>query len=209
MACVRAEYRCAAPAGAVTVSAVIRIAALAPVPTLVTPRLRLVPLGPEHLEPTWASLQDAEHLRLTGTRAAFTREQVFAHLERVAGDDERGDWAITHADDGRYLGEVVLNDLNPDDRAMNVRIALAPGEPGRGYGTEAMTAVLDHAFGAVGLHRVSLDVFAFNPRAQRSYEKVGFVVEGRQRDTLLWDGEWTDSVLMGVLATDPRPTLRG
>jgi RimJ/RimL family protein N-acetyltransferase len=188
---------------------VIHVDTLAPVPTLVTPRLRLVPLGPEHLAPTWDALQDAEHMRLTGTRAEFTREQVLAHLERVVLDDERGDWAITSADDGRYLGEVVLNDLNADDRAMNVRIALATGEPGRGYGTEAMTAVLDHAFGAVGLHRVSLDVFAFNPRAQRSYEKAGFVVEGRLRDALLWDGEWTDSVLMGVLATDPRPTLRG
>lgn len=186
----------------------IHVAALAPVPTLVTPRLRLEPLGPAHLDATWAALQDAEHLRLTGTRAVFTRAQVLAHLERVAGDDERGDWAITDAAGGRYLGEIVLNDLNADDRAMNVRIMLAPGAPGRGYGTEAMTAVLDHAFGAVGLHRVSLDVFAFNPRALRSYEKAGFVVEGRQRDTLLWDGEWTDSVLMAVLSTDHRPTLR-
>lgn len=204
-----AEYPCGAGARAATVAAVIDLAALAPVPTLVTPRLRLVALGPEHLDPTVDALQDAEHLRLTGTRASFTREQVRAHLERVVLDDERGDWAITHADDGRYLGEVVLNDLEAEDRAMNVRIALAPGEPGRGYGTEAMTAVLDHAFHAVGLHRVGLDVFAFNARAQRSYEKAGFVLEGRQRDTLLWDGVWTDSVLMGVLATDPRPTLRG
>lgn len=186
-----------------------RTDALAPVPTLDTPRLRLVPLGPEHLEDTWAALQDAESMRLTGTRATFTREQVAGHLARVREDDERGDWAITLAADGRYLGEVVLNDLEPDDRAMNVRIALAPGMPGRGYGTEAMTAVLDHAFGPVGLHRVGLDVYAFNPRAQRSYEKAGFVVEGRQRDTLLWDGEWTDSVLMAVLESDPRPTYRG
>jgi RimJ/RimL family protein N-acetyltransferase len=91
---------------------------------------------------------------------------------------------------------------------MNTRIALAPGQPGRGYGTEAMTVVLDHAFAEIGLHRVQLDVYAFNPRALRSYEKAGFVVEGRQRDTLFWDGEWTDSILMSVLHTDPRPTFR-
>ena len=60
----------------------------------------------------------------------------------------------------------------------------------------------------IGLHRVQLDVYAFNPRALRSYEKAGFVVEGRQRDTLFWDGEWTDSILMSVLNTDPRPTFR-
>lgn len=182
--------------------------ALAPVPTLRTDRLVLVPLGPEHLEDTWAALGDDEAMRLTGTHATFTREQVLAHLERVGPADDRADWAIT-LPDGRYVGEVVLNDLDDDNACMNVRIALGPGFPGRGYGTEAMAAVLDHAFEAVGLHRVQLDVYDFNPRAQRSYEKVGFVVEGHQRDTLLWDGQWAGSVLMAVLASDPRPTSGG
>ncbi|WP_254628274.1 GNAT family N-acetyltransferase [Plantibacter sp. MCCC 1A11337] len=43
-------------------------AKLAEVDTLVTPRLRLVPLGPAHLEPTLSGLADPETLRLTGTR---------------------------------------------------------------------------------------------------------------------------------------------
>ncbi len=184
----------------------VQHSALSPVPTLRTSRLVLVPLGPEHLEGVWAALGDEESNRLTGTHATFTREQVAAHLERVGAADDRADWAITSSDDGTYLGEVVLNELDDENACMNVRIALVPGAPGRGYGTEAMTAVLDHAFGAVGLHRVELSVYAFNPRAQRSYEKAGFVVEGRQRHTLLWDGTWHDSVLMAVLATDPRPS---
>jgi len=37
-------------------------------------------------------------------------------------------------------------------------------------------------------------------RAQRAYEKAGFVVEGRRRDALLWDGEWVDAVVMGCLS---------
>jgi RimJ/RimL family protein N-acetyltransferase len=45
-------------------------------------------------------------------------------------------------------------------------------------------------------------VYAFNPRAQRAYEKAGFVVEGVFRDALLWDGQWVDEVMMSVLATD-------
>ena len=179
--------------------------ALSSVPTLRTSRLVLVPLGPEHLEDVWATLGDEESNRLTGTHATFTRAQVAAHLERVGAADDRADWAITSSD-GTYLGEVVLNDLDDDNACMNVRIALVPGMVGRGYGTEAMTAVLDHAFGAVGLHRVELSVFDFNPRALRSYEKAGFVVEGRQRHTLTWDGRWYDSILMSVLATDPRPS---
>jgi hypothetical protein len=41
----------------------------------------------------------------------------------------------------------------------------------------------------LGLHRISLDVFAFNPRVRRAYEKAGFVAEGVLRDALRWDGD--------------------
>ena len=41
-----------------------------------------------------------------------------------------------------------------------------------------------------------------DPRAQRAYEKAGFVVEGRFRDALRWDGEWFDEMMMSVLAPD-------
>ena len=85
------------------------------------------------------------------------------------------------------------------------RIGLAgPRLYGRGYGTEMTRLVLDHAFATVGLHRVELEVYAHNPRAQRVYEKCGFRVKGRRRDALLWDGVRYDALLMSVLATDPR-----
>jgi len=51
-------------------------------------------------------------------------------------------------------------------------------------------------------HRVSLEVFDFNARAIRAYEKVGFRQEGRMRDALWWDGAPHDTLLMAVLATD-------
>ena len=174
-------------------------------PTLTTERLRLVQLGPEHLDDSFAALDDADAMRLTGTRGTFTREQVRTHLERLPGADDRADFAVTAAD-GTFLGEVVLNELEEDDLAMNYRIALArPALRGLGYGTEAGRAVVDWAFDEVGLHRISLEVYAFNPVAQRSYGKIGFVVEGRARDALYWDGAWVDAVRMAMLDTDPRP----
>ncbi|MFB7891706.1 GNAT family N-acetyltransferase [Microbacterium sp. NPDC056044] len=178
---------------------------LAAQPVLRTPRLTLVQHGPEYLDDVMVALQDAEAMKLTGTRTEFIREQVLAHLERLVGADDRADFAILDAS-GAYLGEIVLNDLDHDNLAMNYRIGLASsGVRGQGYGTEAGRAVVEWGFDAVGLHRISLDVFSFNPGAQRSYEKIGFVVEGRARDAMLWDGEWVDSILMSMLATDPRP----
>ena len=54
----------------------------------------------------------------------------------------------------------------------------------------------------MGLHRVSLEVYAHNPRAQRAYEKAGFVVEGRMRDALLLDGRRIDAIIMAALAPE-------
>lgn len=55
-----------------------------------------------------------------------------------------------------------------------------------------------HAFER-GVHRVSLELFAFNPRAERAYEKAGFTVEGGKRDALFWEGEYHDVILMARL----------
>jgi RimJ/RimL family protein N-acetyltransferase len=80
-----------------------------------------------------------------------------------------------------------------------------PAVFGRGYGSEATRLVVDYALDQVGLHRLSLEVFDHNPRARRVYEKCGFVLEGRLREALLWDGERHDSLTMAILQSDPRP----
>ncbi len=76
---------------------------------------------------------------------------------------------------------------------------------GRGYGTEATQAVVDYGLDVLGPHRIQLEVFSFNPRAKRAYEKCGFRTEGRRRDALRWDGEWFDAETLAILSTDPSP----
>ena len=105
---------------------------------------------------------------------------------------------------GAYVGEVVLTDLDRDNRSCGFRIALSAQRYfGQGYGTEATRLALAYAFDA-GVHRVSLEVYDFNSRARHVYEKCGFVHEGTMRDALLWRGEWVDAHLMAALATDRR-----
>ncbi|PXY22567.1 GCN5 family acetyltransferase [Prauserella muralis] len=174
-------------------------------PVLVGPRVRLEPLGSEHFEGLWPMFTDPETMRLTGTHAKATPEQVRQWVATRAEHADRADWAIVRAADGRVLGEAVLNELDPANASMCYRIALTGPEVfGRGYGTEATRLVLDHAFGVVGLHRVELEVLDFNPRARRVYEKCGFVAEGVRRQAQRWDGRWHDVITMAVLATDPR-----
>ena len=70
---------------------------------------------------------------------------------------------------------------------------------GKGYGTEAMHILLAYAFNELNLRRVTLIVFDYNGRARRSYEKAGFVVEGRMRGMMLREGQRWDMLSMGVL----------
>jgi RimJ/RimL family protein N-acetyltransferase len=69
---------------------------------------------------------------------------------------------------------------------------------------EATQLMIDHAFGTLGLHRIALFVFEFNERAIRAYRRVGFVVEGRSRESVWRDGRWWDELAMSILESDWR-----
>ena len=70
---------------------------------------------------------------------------------------------------------------------------------GKGYGTDAMKLCLQYAFSELNVYRVSLDLFEYNPRALRTYEKAGFRLEGRTRKDLMREGKRYDSLWMGIL----------
>ena len=65
--------------------------------------------------------------------------------------------------------------------------------------TDAQRTLLAFGFGTLGLERVWLTVTADNARAIRSYEKVGFQLEGVMRRAFRVRGRLTDSLLMSIL----------
>jgi len=70
------------------------------------------------------------------------------------------------------------------------------------YGTAALIKLLDLAFETYGLHRVWVDVPDYNEHALQMCRHVGFVLEGRLRKTHRKDGNWYDSIAMGLLADE-------
>ncbi|MCB8944109.1 MAG: GNAT family N-acetyltransferase [Ardenticatenaceae bacterium] len=170
-------------------------------PILTGSHIFLRPILAEDATAMFASLSDKESMRLTGTQTTFTFAQVQQYCERLLAADDRADYAIIRQEDGGYAGEVVLNNIDWTNRSANFRIALSQkGFFGKGYGTEATQLILDYGFHQLELHRIELEVYDFNPRAQHVYEKVGFVREGVRRDVLLWDGEYHSAIVMSILA---------
>jgi RimJ/RimL family protein N-acetyltransferase len=163
------------------------------------PRVTLRPLDERDVEDQLRAVQDPEQLRLTGTHRTFTRADIEDWCRTRAEAPDRYDWAIVETDGGGWLGDCALNYIDPDNESASWRIALER-RLGAGLGTEATGLALAFAFGELGLHRVELEVFDFNLRAQKSYAKSGFTVEGVKRDGLLWEGVRHDVIMMAALA---------
>ena len=72
----------------------------------------------------------------------------------------------------------------------------------QGLGTEAFQLAMRHAFEGLNLHRVSLTVFAFNDRAIQSYERIGFIREGVDREAHFVEGEYVDIIRYSMLARE-------
>lgn len=92
-----------------------------------------------------------------------------------------------------------------DDVNRSAELGIMIGEKSewnKGYGAEAMTLLLMHGFETLNLNRIFLRVYTENVRAVRSYEKAGFVLEGRMREAVYKHGRYDDILLMSVLRSE-------
>ncbi len=170
--------------------------------------VRLVAMDPERAAPLFARWgRDAEYVRqldsdpprLWSARAI----QAWIKKEQDKNVQKELSFLIEAVQDSKLIGFVVLDGIqwSHGDAWLGIGI----GERvyrGRGLGTEAVRLVLRYAFTELNLHRVSLNVFEYNPRAMRAYEKAGFRVEGRVRGALQRNGRRWDLVFMGILAEE-------
>jgi RimJ/RimL family protein N-acetyltransferase len=69
----------------------------------------------------------------------------------------------------------------------------------KGYGTEALTLLLDYGFKALNLHNILIRVYSFNARARKCYEKTGFKVIGKRREALRRGDKTYDIILLDIL----------
>jgi len=108
-------------------------------------------------------------------------------------------WIRTLAED-KLIGDVSLwvNSWTHSEAWIGIMI----GERdfwGKGYGTDAMRLAVQYGFTEINLRRISLGLHAYNLRALKSYEKVGFKMEGTMRQEGLRDGQRYDGYYMGIL----------
>ena len=175
-------------------------------PTLHGRLVTLRPFRPDDVEVMAQVLSDPEVRRLTGsvesTAEAERPQPVDDRLRDWYGSrndqPDRLDLAIDDAATSRLVGEVVLNEVDPDGLTCNLRVLVGPEGRGRGLGTEAVAMATAYGIEVLGLRRITLEVFEFNPRGRRVYEKVGYAVTGVRPGALVFDGVAVGAVDMAV-----------
>ena len=131
----------------------------------------------------------------------LSRERAEASFNQMISIPAGEYFGITKTSDGSLKGYIFLRGILRSHRvARELGIVIGdPNEWGQGYGTEATRLILDFGFRKLKPHRVELLVLDYNKRARKAYQKLGFVVEGVQREARLIDDKWHDVIQMSIL----------
>jgi RimJ/RimL family protein N-acetyltransferase len=134
------------------------------------------------------------------------RAAVLEEVERSQREPaEFGRFVIEVEDDGewRRAGALGFALANRRSRIANLgNLAIHPDFRGRRLSDDAARIFQHHLLLELDFHRLQLEIYGFNERAQRHAERAGFVHEGARRRAYWRHGEWVDGILYGLVRED-------
>lgn len=172
---------------------------------------KLRPIEPEDADNFFVWINDPEVKEYLGQRYFFSLEAEKEYISsRVRSPLSYNNmhFAIDTLD-GRHIGSIGVHQTLPEDRKATLGIVIGNKEFwSRGYGADALTALLGFLFDEVNLHRVDLEVDERNGRGIACYRKVGFIEEGRLRQSRYSRGAYWDTLVMSIIEDEFRERYR-
>ncbi|QNI34468.1 GNAT family N-acetyltransferase [Alloacidobacterium dinghuense] len=107
-------------------------------------------------------------------------------------------YLIATDENGKQLGYIILRGLQSEHRNFELK-RVVMRSPGEGHGKRVLQLLLKKVFEELGAHRLWLDVFESNSRAQHVYRTLGFQQDGIFREAIYRDGKYHSLFLMSVL----------
>ena len=138
----------------------------------------------------------------------YTHDEVRPYL--AAGRPYGREWVVEHLDglivaelDGERAGAMVWEVRSERNGIVHVGgLAVHPDFRGRRLADAAARLLQHHLIRERGFHRIELEIYGFNERAQAHAERAGFVREGVKRNAYRRGDGWVDGVLYAVVAED-------
>ena len=172
-------------------------------PVLDTLRLRLRAPVEADVPALFAIFRDPEAMRYWTTppmKDVAEAEALLRDIQHHAQAETLFQWGIARREDDEVIGTSTLFRIDREHRRCELGYILRRDLWGRGLAHEALTAVVNHAFGTLGLHRLEADIDPRNATSIRSIERLGFTLEGHLRERYFVGDEIQDSLIYGLLA---------
>ncbi|NYH15824.1 GNAT family N-acetyltransferase [Paraburkholderia bryophila] len=175
--------------------------------TLTTPRLILRAPRLDDAEALFAIWSDEQAMRYFSFPTMTRFEEATERMERLVKASAEGKDFVRMVElqsTGEVLGSCDLFHAEAQCRRAEVGFSLKRRHWGSGFMSEAASAVIEHAFGALNLRRLEADIDPRNTASARLLERLGFVREGLLRERWIVGDEVSDSALYGLIEGDRR-----
>lgn len=179
-------------------------------PTLTTERLVLREVADHDVDAVFEMESDPVAMRywskppmreVTEAVASVERAKTYFPLKSALR------WSITRPADDWMIGHASLFSFSEQSGRADIGYGLAQRHWGQGYMHEALTAIVDYAFGPLGLRRLEADADPRNAASCRALERLGFSREGTMRERWQVGDEISDTAFFGLLAREWRERL--
>jgi RimJ/RimL family protein N-acetyltransferase len=154
----------------------------------------------------WANNDNLRRL-VGGPPRPRSSHEVEAWFRSVVNDPAKEVFSLK-TPDARLVGWAELSAIDTLNGSANVGIVIDEEEWRRGYGHDALVALIRYAFEDLRLHRLGAEVLAINLPSLALFQKVGFQSEGLRREYYYTSGRFLDVEILGLLSrefTCPRP----
>ncbi|GAA0116094.1 GNAT family N-acetyltransferase [Clostridium senegalense] len=147
-------------------------------------------------------MNDPEIKKLLNSNIPYpiTFEDEERWYESLGATKDTYNFAIETLEDNQYIGGCGINKIDWKNSVVIIGIFIGDKEYwNKGYGTDAINILIRFIFEQMNIRKIKLQVFSFNERAIRAYEKCGFKREGVLRQEIFRDGRYHDEIIMGLL----------
>jgi ribosomal-protein-alanine N-acetyltransferase len=152
-------------------------------------------------EPYHGWMNDPEVVQYTESRfRSHSIDDLMDYVQQMTSDPSISMLAICRNDNNVHVGNIKLGPIDWHHRFGDTGLIIGDrGSWGKGYATDAISAICRYAFDVLKLHKLTASMYETNIGSYKAFLKAGFELEGKRSSQYLCEGDYTDMILMGRL----------
>lgn len=135
----------------------------------------------------------------------YHEAESFVHEQMTHSPNQPGTWfqfAIADRETNQLIGDCALHTLLDEPRIVEIGVTLSPEQQGKGYASEALSALFNYLFDKLNKHKVIAFSDVRNEKSIRVLERIGMRREGHLLQNYMAKGQWVDEYQYAILKSE-------